>query len=115
MEKENKIKKRKQFNFIFQNGQAVHSKTMTLVFTKAKTKTFMVGFSASKKVGNSVVRNRARRRMREAVRKNESALSKGMCYIFVAKDSIAQVEFNTILEDALFLINKAHTKIKGEN
>lgn len=112
MDKENKIKKRKQFNFIFGHGEAVHSKTLTLVFTKAKNKTYKVGFSASKKIGNSVVRNRARRRMREAARKNEQFFNKNLCYIFVAKEAVVSAEFETIVNDIQFLINKANLKVQ---
>lgn len=113
MEKENKIKKRKQFNFIFKSGDAVHSKTQTLIFTKSKNKTYKVGFSASKKVGNSVARNRARRRMREAARKNEQFFNKNLCYIFVAKEAIIQADFTQIVADTNYLINKANLKAQG--
>ena len=112
MDKENKIKKRKQFNFIFNNGNAVHSKTLTLVFTKSKNKTYKVGFSASKKIGNSVARNRARRRMREAARKNDQFFDKNLCYIFVAKEAINNAEFENIVQDIHFLINKANLKVQ---
>lgn len=113
MEKENKIKKRKQFNYIFAHGMAAHSKTITLIFTQSKNKTFKVGFSASKKVGNSVVRNRARRRMREALRKNESLLNKNFCYILVAKEAIDSANFLDIVRDVEYLINKAHNMVQG--
>ena len=112
MDKENKIKKRKQFNFIFTKGDALHSKTLTLVFTKAKNKTYKVGFSASKKIGNSVMRNRARRRMREAARKNEEFFDKNLCYIFVAKEAINEAPFENIVQDVQFLINKANLKVQ---
>ena len=112
MDKENKIKKRKQFNFIFGHGQAVHSKTLTLVFTKAKNKAYKIGFSASKKIGNSVVRNRARRRMREAARKNEQLFDKNVCYIFVAKEAVVDASFETIVSDIQLLISKANLKVQ---
>ena len=113
MEKENKIKKRKQFNYIFGHGEAIHSKTITLVFTKSKNKTYKIGFSASKKVGNSVTRNRARRRMREAARKNEEFFNNNLCYIFVAKEAIDSAPFLDIVSDCKFLINKANAKSQG--
>ena len=108
MEQQNKIKKRKQFNYIFKSGQAVHASSMTLVFTKGTNKEFMVGFSASKKVGNSVMRNKARRRMREVARKNEQLFSSNMCYIFVAKDSAVNIDFTKLNKDSAYLINKAN-------
>lgn len=108
MEQKNKIKKRKQFNYIFKSGQAVHSSSVTLVFTKGNNKDYKIGFSASKKVGNSVMRNRARRRMREAARKNEQILSPKICYIFIAKETTPNIDFEKLCKDFSFVINKAN-------
>ena len=49
-----------------------------------------VGFSASKKVGNSVKRHRAVRIMREAVRPLLSRMKENHNYIFVAKAEILE-------------------------
>lgn len=106
MDKQNKIKKRKEFNYIFNNGKAFFSKTMTLVCTSSKLNLFKVGFSASKKVGNSVVRNRARRRMKEVVRLNDSYLKPRYNYIFIAKPEISEATFDDIVADFNILIKK---------
>ncbi len=45
-------------------------------------------FLASKKVGNSVARNRARRLMKESMRLTEMDLPKGYDFIFIARNTI---------------------------
>jgi ribonuclease P protein component len=47
-----------------------------------------IGFSANKKVGNSVVRHRAVRLMREGIRPFLSQLQTNNNYIFIAKENI---------------------------
>ena len=50
---ENKLKKRKQFNWTFKNGSSVHSKDLTIVYTPTRSNDFKVGFSVTKKVGKA--------------------------------------------------------------
>ncbi|MET0544988.1 MAG: ribonuclease P protein component [Caulobacterales bacterium] len=58
------------------------------------------GFTASRKVGNSVVRNRARRRLKEAVRLLLPLLGiAGRDYVFVARQATAEREWTLLLED----------------
>ena len=59
-----------------------------------------LGFTASKKVGNAVARNRARRRLREAARKFLPTLGvAGADYVFVARASAADTPWARLLDD----------------
>ncbi len=55
-----------------------------------------VGFVAGKKVGNAVARNRAKRRLREAVR--TVLLDPGTTYIFVANRDVLDAPFSRLVE-----------------
>jgi ribonuclease P protein component len=59
-----------------------------------------VGFTASKKVGGAVERNRARRRLREAARKllPEHGLA-GVDYVFVARQGAPEAAWGALLDD----------------
>ncbi len=49
-----------------------------------------VGFTTTKRIGGAVVRNRARRRMREVVRQlPEGLLRRGHDYVFIAREGTA--------------------------
>ncbi len=59
-----------------------------------------VGFTATKKIGNAVVRNRAKRRMREIARALLPQLGeKGMDYVFIARDTTASRPYEALLDD----------------
>ena len=53
-----------------------------------------IGFTTTRRIGNAVVRNRARRRMREVVRQLPSgSLRDGHDYVFIARDGTARGDF----------------------
>jgi len=82
-----RLKKRKAFNYIYRVGKSTGVDCLTLVYTTSKNQ-LKVGFSASKKVGNSVMRHRAVRKMREAIRPLIPNIKPDHNLIFVAKDTI---------------------------
>jgi len=67
-----------------------------------------IGFSASKKVGNSVVRHRALRRMREAVKPLIPNMVNNINYIFIAKDTISEKPFIDIQKSCEYILKKAN-------
>lgn len=59
-----------------------------------------VGFTVTKKVGNAVVRNRVRRRLREAVRLAGGETAKeGWDYVLIARNNALHSEFAAVLRD----------------
>lgn len=56
-----------------------------------------VGFIASKKVGNAVKRNLAKRRLRAIFFDFQDILNSGM-YVFVAKESIHESDYKSLKE-----------------
>lgn len=114
MKKENRLKKRKQFNWTFKNGQKCYGKNLVLVYHSSWAKNFKVGFSVTKKVGKAVVRNKTKRRLREAVLKFEKNIASKYTLIFVAKPEIVDVDFLTIVKEVEFLLKKSGLFIKDE-
>ena len=59
-----------------------------------------VGFTATKKIGGAVVRNRAKRRLREAARLLLPSFGKpGHDYVFVARDGTPGRDWGRLLDD----------------
>jgi ribonuclease P protein component len=74
--------------------------------------TYRVGFTASKRVGNAVVRNRCKRRLRAVVDAVLGDLAiAGVDYVFIARKPTFNVKWTLLMEDATssiqFLNNRA--------
>ena len=65
-----------------------------------------MAFVASKKVGGSVVRNRCKRLIKEAVRLNQNHISRCYDYVFVAKAELGHKGLNEMERDLGFLFRK---------
>ena len=66
MERQYRLKKNRAFQYVYRRGQSAACRD--LVMLHAKGRELKVGFSVSKKVGNSVVRHRIRRLIKECFR-----------------------------------------------
>jgi ribonuclease P protein component len=70
------------------------------------------GFTATRKVGNAVVRNRARRRLREAARLLLPDLGRpGFDYVFIARGGTAERPWVRLLDD----VKSALIRLAPEN
>ena len=68
-----------------------------------------VGFTVTKKVGNAVVRNRAKRRLREAARAVLPLYaSAGHDYVLIGRDATLTRPFATLVEDLKQALRKVH-------
>lgn len=69
---------------------------------ETKDAPFRLGLTASRKVGNAVVRNRAKRRLREMVRLSAPAEKlAGFDIVLIAKTSAAERDFSLMRQDFL--------------
>ena len=61
---------------------------------------FRAGFTATKKIGGAVVRNRAKRRLRAAADNLMPTLAIAGCdYVFIARDATAEAPWASLLDD----------------
>lgn len=102
-----RLKKRKQFNYIYKHGKSAGCDSLTLVYTFSRLQYIKIGFSASKKVGNSVKRHLAVRKMREAVRPLVDNMKQNHNYIFIAKDTILEKSVAEINKSCEYVLRKA--------
>lgn len=88
MLKNNVLRKQPDFDIIYKKGKSVGDRYVVLFYRKNDLGYNRTGFLASKKVGNSVSRNRARRLMKESYRHIISGLPSGYDFIIIARNTI---------------------------
>ena len=95
------IKKRSTFVNIRENGAFIRSKNINLqkLINQDLDNKIGVGYTATKKIGNSVKRNKAKRIMRELAKKILIKCKTNTYYVLIAKTSILDIKFKDLLEE----------------
>jgi len=103
-----RLKQRREFLNVAARGRKVASKSVVLQWLdRDDQEPARFGFTTTKKIGNAVVRNRARRRLREAVRliDRETPLN-GADLVLIGRADTATREFTALLADLRYAIRK---------
>ena len=105
------LKKNHQFQFVYKYGKSYANKYLVMYVKENGLDKNRIGISVSKKVGNSVVRHRVTRLVRESYRLHESIFNSGLDIVIVARPGAASVGYNEI-DSALLHLGKLHQIIK---
>lgn len=92
---------------MYKAGRSIPSHTMVLIYLKGPADGVRVGFAVGKRIGGAVVRNRVKRRLREAVTPLLPEIAPGCRLIFVARSPITEVTYREIENTARRLVSKA--------
>jgi len=101
------IKKRATFVHIRDKGVFIRSKNINVqkLINQDLDGRIGVGYTATKKIGNAVKRNRAKRIMRELAKKILIKGKTNTYYVLIAKLSILDTNFKTLLEEMESIIH----------
>ena len=108
MKKKYRIKQAKEFEEIIKNGNCIKNKFYVIHFQKSKFDYDRYGISVSKKVGNSVVRHRVKRVIREVIRLNNDCIIQGYDIVIVGRSDSASGDYQKIESAILHLLNLHH-------
>ena len=107
-----RLKKNWDFKRVYRYGRTVVSRNIVLYYCPNGMESNRIGFSISKKVGKSVVRNKIKRIYREAFFKLEEQLCKGYDFILIARKPAVDVSFHEALKELYNLCRKGQLLIK---
>lgn len=107
------LKKNDDFRNVYQNGKSYANKYLVMYVLKNKEEINRIGISVSKKVGNSVVRHRVTRLVRESYRLHENIFNSGLDIVVIARNSASNLSYFEI-ESALLHLAKLHHIVDEE-
>lgn len=81
------LKKNKDFQKVYKNGKSYANKYLVMYVLENELKNNRIGVSVSKKVGNSVVRHRLARLIRESFRLNGDKFQSGLDIVVIARNT----------------------------
>ncbi len=110
MERKYRLRRSADFQRTRREGKAWTDQLMVLCALPNDLTYSRFGFAASKRIGKAVDRNRARRRMREAVRLCRVTLAEGWDMVFVARPPIVRAPYAEIVRAIQKLLSQANLR-----
>ena len=102
-----RVKKKSHFNYIFSNRKRISSKSFLLYFAKVRSDKQSVAFVASKKnVGNAVLRNICKRRLKECYRQNQNYIATDQDLIWVAKKELVHIHTPQLIHEVKTVLQR---------
>lgn len=93
-----RLKKRKDFRRLFEEGTFVSNAFLAVHVSRNPEGKRRVGFTAGKKVGCAVLRNRCKRQLRECYRLNQDSVPKDMDMVLVARRPMLKASWDKIVK-----------------
>ncbi|MBS6279924.1 MAG: ribonuclease P protein component [Lachnospiraceae bacterium] len=101
------LKKNKDFQAVYRTGSSCANKYLVMYIKENECGRNRLGISVSKKVGNSIVRHRLTRLIRESYRLNEERFRCGLDMVVIARAGAKERSYHEI-ESALLHLGRLH-------
>ena len=102
----NSLTRNQDFNRVYAKGKYVSSALMVTYMLKSRLNTIRLGITTSKKIGNAVQRNRARRIIRAAYAALRDKLNGRYDIVFVARKATPFVKSDKILKEMSYQLKR---------
>ena len=100
-----RIRRRAEFQEVYQRGTRVHSRFCTLFVLPNSHRAARLGIAATRKLGGAVVRNRAKRLIREVFRRNK--ITGGFDVVVVPKRELLDASLTVLEADYRTIFDRA--------
>ena len=107
------LKKNRDFQQVYKRGTSKANRYLVMYVLPNQHMMNRLGISVSKKVGNSVVRHRLTRLIRESYRLNEEKFDRNLDIVVIARNSAKDRSYQEIESALMHLAEKHH--ITGKN
>lgn len=109
-----RLRRRAEFQRVYARGIKVTGRFLVLFFAKGEGGVCRVGITVTRRIGNAVVRNRARRRIRELVRGNGSAMAALEGDLVInARREVAEAAWRELEEEFARCLGRVQRRLSG--
>ena len=114
MEYSDSLKKNNEFQRVYRKGTSQANRYLVMYVLKNGHMENRLGISVSKKVGNSVVRHRVTRLIRESYRLNERSFRQGLDIVVVARPNAKDKSYQEIESALMHLAGRMKIRREAE-
>lgn len=108
MQRKLRLRNREDFSRIYRGGKSFANGQFVVYWSKQHVaEPFRLGVSASKKIGNAVVRNRMRRMIKEIVRLQEKRIVPNTDFILIVRKPATAMKMKEMEKSVLHVLKKA--------
>ena len=104
MKKRFRVKKEKDFNAIFKEGKSFANRKFVIYRLENNEQHFRVGLSVSKKLGNAVMRNQIKRRIRHILIEHKDQLVENVDFVVIARKGVEILEYAEMEKNILHVL-----------
>ena len=108
------LKKTKEFQEVYRRGASAAERPFVMYVRKSGKDGNRLGISVSKKVGNSVVRHRIKRLVKESYRLQETSFLQGYDIVVVARQAAAECAQQEVMAVLMRLGDRLHVRSADE-
>lgn len=108
VKKEYRIKKNKEFQIVFKNGQSFANRQFIIYkYPNIEFNHFRFGLSVSKKIGNAVTRNQVKRYIRQVFHELETDVDSRFDYVVVARKPASTMNYHEVKSSLIHVLKIA--------
>ena len=108
------LRNNREFQMVYNEGNSKANRYLVLYYRKNDLEYNRLGISVSKKVGNSVVRHRVTRLIRESYRLNERSFRQGLDIVVVARPNAKDKSYQEIESALMHLAGRMKIRREAE-
>jgi ribonuclease P protein component len=111
--KTQRVRRRGEFQKVFDRGVRVHGRYLTLLMAPAPGAQNRLGIVASKKLGAAVARNRAKRLIREVFRQHPPRVSRAVDILVIPRRELLEALYSSLENDFTSACRRAAARLSS--
>jgi ribonuclease P protein component len=111
--KEETLRNSREFRVVYDGGKSFANKYLVLFFKENGLTYNRVGFVTTKKLGNSVVRNKFKRRLKEAYRAQKTKFKTGYDIVLLSRAGASDIDYRQVDSALRHIMKISNLTVKG--